>query len=230
MAERGLEFESSGSWRPATLVLASASPARAGLLRSSGIRPLLVPSSVDETALIAELRAADPGIVADAGRLTQTLADAKAQDVAARARAGEVEVIGRTVVVGADSMLAVDGQVVGKAGSAQQVRDRWAAMSGRTGTLVTGHTVIDVTSGVAQRATVATTVRFGTPDPEELEAYIASGEPLAVAGSCTIDGLGAAFIDGVDGDHTNVIGLALPTLRALLPELGVRWTDLWERV
>ena len=74
---------------------------------------------------------------------------------------------------------------------------------------------------------MATTIRFGRPDPVELEAYIASGEPLAVAGSCTIDGLGGPFIDGIEGDHSNVIGLALPTLRALLADLGVRWTDLW---
>lgn len=224
---------------PVVLVLASASPARAALLRSSGIRPRVLTSSVDEAALVEALSAGDPGIVADARRLTQALADAKARDVAERIRAEGVEepavaggadpgwIGGRVVVVGADSMLDVGGQVVGKAATAQEVRDRWATMAGGTGVLVTGHTVIDVASGHVQRAAVATTVRFGRPDPAELEAYIASGEPLAVAGSCTIDGLGAAFIDGVDGDHTNVIGLALPTVRALLGELGVRWTDLW---
>jgi septum formation protein len=105
-------------------------------------------------------------------------------------------------------------------------------MAGGTGVLVTGHTVVDLDrtgpepAGIVV-APVATTIRFGRPDPVELEAYIASGEPLAVAGSCTIDGLGGAFIDGVDGDHSNVIGLALPTLRVMLGRLGVRWTDLW---
>ena len=94
--------------------------------------------------------------------------------------------------------------------------------------LVTGHTVIDLDSGRLVERAVATTIRFGRPDPVELEAYIASGEPLAVAGSCTIDGLGGPFIDGIEGDHSNVIGLALPTLRALLADLGVRWTDLWD--
>ena len=135
----------------------------------------------------------------------------------------------RVLVVGADSMLDFDGHVLGKARSAQEVRDRWAAMAGRSGVLVTGHTVIDVTSARLVERAVSTTIRFGRPDPIELEAYIDSGEPLAVAGSCTIDGLGGAFIDGVEGDHSNVIGLALPTLRALLAELGVRWTELWDR-
>jgi len=133
------------------------------------------------------------------------------------------------LVVGADSMLDFDGQVLGKARSAQEVRDRWAAMSGRTGVLVTGHTVIDLDSGREVERAVATTIRFGRPDPVELEAYIASGEPLAVAGSCTIDGLGGPFIDGISGDHSNVIGLALPTLRQLVADLGIRWTDLWDR-
>ncbi len=102
-------------------------------------------------------------------------------------------------------------------------------MAGRTGVLVTGHTVVDVGSGRVEEATCSTEVRFGRPDVVELEAYIESGEPLSVAGSCTIDGLGGPFIDGIDGDHSNVIGLALPTLRALLAALGVRWTDLWQR-
>ena len=96
-------------------------------------------------------------------------------------------------------MLDFDGQVLGKARSAQEVRDRWAAMSGRSGVLVTGHTVIDLDTGRVVERAVATTIRFGRPDPVELEAYIASGEPLAVAGSCTIDGLGGPFIDGDRG-------------------------------
>jgi len=233
-----------GAGSAVVLVLASASPARAQLLRSSGIEPVRVTSAVDETVLVEQLGARDRGIRTDARRLTQALADAKALDVAQRVRAGTVESQGpppreagrrvrpsdaaRVLVVGADSLLDVGGRVVGKAASAQEVRDRWAAMSGAEGVLVTGHTVIDVGSGDTRRAVVSTTVRFGTPDSAELEAYIASGEPLAVAGSCTIDGLGAAFIDGLDGDHTNVIGLALPTLRGLLRELGVRWTDLWQ--
>ncbi len=210
------------------LVLGSASPARATLLRAAGITPVIWHSGVDEDALIAS--AGD--LVADPPALTQMLATAKARDVADQVRAGRIPGVppgARVLVVGADSMLDFDGQVLGKARSAQEVRERWAAMSGRTGVLVTGHTVIDLASGREVERAVATTIRFGRPDPVELEAYIASGEPLAVAGSCTIDGLGGPFIDGIEGDHSNVIGLALPTLRGLVAELGVRWTDLWDR-
>jgi septum formation protein len=195
-------------------------------LRAAGIAPVIWHSRVDEDALVA----AAGDLMSDPPALTQLLATAKARDVAVQVMAGEVPGVptdARVLVVGADSMLDLDGQVLGKARTAQEVRDRWASMSGRTGTLVTGHAVIDQDSGRLLERAVSTTIRFGRPDEVELEAYIASGEPLAVAGSCTIDGLGGPFIDGVDGDHSNVIGLALPTLRALLGELGVRWTDLW---
>jgi septum formation protein len=209
------------------------------LLRSAGVPFVVRTSAVDEEALVARWTHEHPSVVADPHGLTQALARAKALDVADQVRAGALDDDGatgrRVLVVGADSMLDLDGAILGKATGAQEVRDRWAAMAGRTGVLVTGHTVVDLAPGVPApgpppvvEATVATTIRFGRPDPVELEAYIASGEPLAVAGSCTIDGLGGVFIDGVDGDHSNVIGLALPTVRRLLAQLGVRWTDLWE--
>jgi septum formation protein len=213
------------------LVLGSASPARATLLRSAGIIPVIAPSEVDEEALIS---GAGP-LAGDPHALTQLLASAKARDVAARVRDSAMPTTGRRgpdgprrFVVGADSMLAFDGQVLGKAATADEIRRRWAAMAGGSGVLVTGHAVIEVDSGRLVERTVATTVHFGHPDPAELEAYIDSGEPFAVAGSCTIDGLGGPFIDGVEGDHTNVIGLSMPGLRAMLGELGVRWTDLWD--
>lgn len=218
-----------GDLRRPILVLGSASPARATLLHAAGIAPVIRHSRVDEDALVASAG----NLGADPPALVQMLATAKARDVADQVRSGEVPGVppgARVLVVGADSMLDFDGQVLGKARSAQEVRDRWAAMSARTGVLVTGHAVIDVDSGREVRRAVATTIRFGCPDPVELEAYIASGEPLAVAGSCTIDGLGGAFIDGIEGDHSNVIGLALPTLRGLMAELGIRWTDLWDRL
>ena len=207
------------------LILGSASPARATLLGNAGITPTIWHSRVDEDALIADAggRAADPITV------TQLLATAKARDVADQVRSGAVPGIpaGPVLVIGADSMLAFGGRVLGKARTAQEIRERWAAMSRRSGVLFTGHTVIELTTDRQVERTVATTVRFGHPDPVELEAYIASGEPFEVAGSCTIDGLGGPFIDGIDGDHTNVIGLSLPALRSLLAELGFRWTDLW---
>lgn len=212
------------------VVLGSASPARAALLRDAGITPIVQHSRVDEEDLLARLTAGRHGPV-DPPWLTLALARAKALDVVEQVRSGEVPGIAgghRTLVVGADSMLALDGEVLGKARSADEVRTRWAAMSGGSGVLVTGHVVVEVGTGRSAEAAVATTVRFGTPDPVELEAYIASGEPLAVAGSCTIDGLGGAFIDGVQGDHTNVIGLSLPALRRLVATFGVRWTDLWD--
>jgi len=209
-----------------TLILGSASPARATLLGNAGITPIIWPSRVDEDALIADAgdRATDPITV------TQLLATAKARDVADQVRSGSVPGIpaGPVLVIGADSMLDFGGEVLGKARTAAEVRQRWAAMSGQAGVLVTGHTVIDLATDRQVERTVATTVRFGHPDALELEAYIESGEPFAVAGSCTIDGLGGPFIEGIDGDHTNVIGLSLPALRALLAELGVRWTDLWD--
>jgi septum formation protein len=201
------------------------------LLRSAGIPFLVRTSAVDEEALVARWQHEHPAVLTDPHGLTQALARAKARGVADHVRAGALgeDLAGRPVlVVGADSMLDHGGVILGKAATAQEVRDRWAAMAGTTGVLVTGHTVVHLPTGRTAEATAATEVRFGRPDRVELEAYIASGEPLAVAGSCTIDGLGGAFIDGVDGDHTNVIGLALPTLRHLLAGLGVRWTDLWE--
>ncbi len=213
---------------PPAVVLASASPARAALLRNAGVEPLIITSSVDE---VAAATATDSRTRADPRALTQLLARAKAEDVADRLARGLTPWLGvgrGLLVVGADSMLVHAGEILGKAASAEEVRRRWAAMAGTTGVLMTGHAVVELPGWRTAEEVVATTVRFGSPDPEELDAYIASGEPLNVAGSCTIDGLGGPFIDGIDGDHTNVIGLALPTLRRLLARLGVRWTDLWK--
>jgi septum formation protein len=209
------------------VVLGSASPARLTLLTAAGIDAVVLPSQVDESALVTAAGAR----AADARWLTEHLARAKATEVAARIRSSGVPVPTEArrpvLVLGADSLLAFEGRVLGKAASAAEVRARWASMSGGVGELVTGHVVVELATGRTVTATVGTVIRFGSPDPEELEAYIATGEPLAVAGSCTIDGLGGAFIDGIDGDHGNVIGLSLPALRDLVGALGWRWTDLW---
>ena len=131
------------------------------------------------------------------------------------------------LVVGCDSLLDVDGEAWGKAASAAEAVQRWRLLRGRSATLVTGHCLIDALSAAEAAEVVATTVRFGRPTDTEIDAYVATGEPLAVAGGFTIEGRGAPFVEGVDGDPGNVIGLSLPALRRLLARLGVAITDLW---
>ncbi|MFB8242924.1 nucleoside triphosphate pyrophosphatase [Kitasatospora purpeofusca] len=193
-----------------SLVLASASPARLGLLRQAGLDPRVVVSGVDEDALTA----------ATPAELALVLAEAKAKAVAATLTEGEL-------VIGCDSVLELDGQALGKPADEAEALARWQAMRGRAGVLRTGHCVIDTVTGRQASATASTTVRFGTPDDAEVAAYIATGEPLHVAGAFTLDGRSAPFVEGIEGDPGNVIGLSLPLLRGLLTELGVRITDLW---
>ncbi len=191
------------------LVLASASPARLALLRSAGLDPKVMVSGIDERSFSAGTTAELAGV----------LARAKASAVAAR--------LDRGLVIGCDSILDLDGRARGKPVSAADAAARWREMSGRTGTLVTGHCVIDAGTGREATAVAATTVRFGTPSAEEIAAYVASGEPLTVAGAFTLGGRGGWFIDGIEGDHGNVIGISLPLLRRLLAELGVAVPALW---
>ncbi|WP_042383241.1 nucleoside triphosphate pyrophosphatase [Streptacidiphilus melanogenes] len=193
-----------------TLVLASASPARLGLLRQAGLDPKVIVSGVDEDALSAPTPA----------ELALVLAEAKAAAVAAALADGEL-------VVGCDSVLELDGKALGKPSDATDARARWTSMRGRSGVLQTGHCVIDTRTGARASATASTTVHFGTPDDAEIDAYVASGEPLHVAGAFTLDGRSAPFVDRIEGDHGNVIGLSLPLLRRLLAEVDVRITDLW---
>lgn len=193
-----------------TLVLASASPARLGLLRQAGLDPRVIVSGVDEDALTAPTPA----------ELALVLAEAKAAAVAATLGDGEL-------VVGCDSVLELDGVALGKPAHAAEAKSRWLSMRGRSGVLQTGHCVVDTRTGARASATASTTVRFGIPDEAEIDAYIASGEPLHVAGAFTLDGRSAPFVDGIDGDPGNVIGLSLPLLRRLLAEVEIRITDLW---
>ncbi|QTZ93758.1 Maf family protein [Streptomyces auratus] len=197
--------------RPRRLVLASQSPARLALLRQAGLAPEVVVSGVDEDALSA----------ATPGELARILAEAKAAAVAARPE------IHGALVVGCDSVLELDGRALGKPADAEDATARWKSMRGRSGILQTGHCVIDTATGRQAAATASTTVRFGEPSDDEIAAYVASGEPLHVAGAFTLDGRSAPFIDGVDGDPGNVIGLSLPLLRRLLADLDVAITDLW---
>jgi nucleoside triphosphate pyrophosphatase len=191
------------------LVLASASPARLALLRSAGLDPKVIVSGVDESVFRGDTTAA----------LVELLARAKADAVAAR--------LDRGLVIGCDSMLDLEGRALGKPRSAEAAAALWREMSGRTGTLLTGHCLVDAASGRRAAAVAATTVRFGDPSDDEIAAYVASGEPLRVAGAFTISGRGGWFVDEIEGDHGNVVGISLPLLRRLLAELGVGVTTLW---
>ena len=200
-----------------TLVLASASPARLATLRSAGVDPVVVVSGVDESVVRADTVAA----------LTARLAQLKAEAVAA----GLGDEPGAVLVVGCDSMLELDGQALGKPGSPEVAVERWRSMRGRSGVLHTGHHLVLLSpDGSRTRSAVAsTTVHFADVSDAEVEAYVATGEPLQVAGAFTVDGLGGAFVRGIEGDHHNVVGISLPLLRTLLLELDVAWPTLWSR-
>ena len=193
------------------VVLASASPARLAVLRAAGIDPEVLVSGVDEDLYSA------PGT----GELTLVLASAKAAAVASRLDDG--------LVIGCDSMLDLDGRAYGKPASPDEAVARWRQMSGKSGTLFTGHCVIDVAAGKQATAVAATTVRFGTPTDAEISTYVATGEPLNMAGAFTIEGLGGWFVDSIDGDHNNVIGISIPLLRRLFLDLDVTIPWLWSQ-
>jgi len=204
------------------VILASASKGRLGVLRAAGLDPLVEVSDIDEDALLATLRHAPPA------RVVTALACAKAGAVAERAALRTAE----AVVIGCDSMLSVDGELIGKPGTEDAARRRWAALAGRTGQLVTGHAVLRLADGAVTEVAAGhagTSVHFGSPSEAELDAYLASGEPLQVAGGFTLDGLGGWFVMGIEGDPSNVIGISLPLTRKLLTDVGIRVTDLWQR-
>jgi septum formation protein len=192
-----------------SLVLASGSPGRLGVLRDAGIDPEVVVSGVDETC--------DEGLPTAA--MVAVLAERKAEAVASLRP--------NVLVLGCDSLLDFDRQPLGKPASAEHAVALWRRISGRQGTLYTGHCLIDGAGGRRVTEVAATTVRFGTPTEYELAAYVATGEPLALAGAFSIDGRSAAFVDGIDGDPSNVIGLSMPLLRRMLASLGLAITDLW---
>jgi septum formation protein len=197
------------------LILASASPARLATLRSAGLFPEVLVSGVDETAVSAST----------VPELVNALARLKAESVAARLDHDQQT----TIVLGCDSLLELDGSPYGKPSSATEAIERWQRMRGRSGVLHTGHHVV-VRSAGQQRsdsAVASTTVHFAHLTDAEISAYVATGEPLEVAGAFTVDGLGGAFVAGIEGDHHNVVGISLPLLRSLLAGLGIAWPSLW---
>lgn len=195
-----------------TLVLASQSPARLKTLRSAGVEPVVIVSGVDESQLDGR----------PPTELALGLAELKCQAVADRD-----DLPSDALVLGCDSVLELDGKPLGKPNSPEEAVERWRAMRGRSGVLVTGHALADTTTGATVARAAATTVHFADVTDEEITAYVGTGEPLRVAGAFTIDGLGGPFVTHIEGDHHNVVGLSLPLLRALLAGLGHTWTDLW---
>jgi septum formation protein len=190
-------------------VLASASPARLATLRQAGVEPEVIVSGVDEDAIHAD----------STRELVTLLAVAKAHAVAAQVGAD-------ALVLGCDSLLELDGRPLGKPGSADVARERWRAMRGRDGTLWTGHHLIDTATQRTSVRAIATTVHFADASDAEIDAYCATGEPSAVAGAFTVDGLGGWLVAGIDGDPHNVVGVSLPALRAMLSELGHSLTSI----
>jgi septum formation protein len=182
------------------------------MLRAAGIDPLVIVSGVDEEQL-GPLPPAE---------LALQLAELKSAAVAARD-----DLPARALVLGCDSVLELEGRALGKPGTAEEATLRWQEMRGRSGVLLTGHSLRDTATGHVASATAATTVHFAELSDDEIAAYVASGEPLDVAGGFTIDGLGGAFVTAIAGDHHNVVGVSLPLVRELLAELGHSWTDFW---
>jgi septum formation protein len=194
------------------LVLGSASPARLSTLRTAGIEPIVIVSGVDESQL-GELPPAE---------LALQLAELKCAAVAEHD-----DVPPGALVLGCDSVLELDGEALGKPHDPEEATARWRAMRGRSGVLHSGHCLRDTATGKVAAATGSTVVHFADVSDAEVAAYVATGEPLHVAGAFTIDGFGGAFVTGIEGDHHNVIGLSLPLLRDLVIELGHVWPDLW---
>lgn len=195
------------------LILASASPARLETLRRAGIDPEVIVSNVDETGTIG------PNPAVTARMLAALKADAVAQNLG--------PLPPRTLILGCDSVLDLDGEALGKPGDADTAVARWRHMRGRQGVLYTGHCLIEPATGKRDSRVAGTTVTFADLSDAEIEAYVSTGEPLHVAGAFTVDGLGGAYVQRISGDHHNVVGLSLPMLRTMVAEFGIAWHELW---
>ena len=194
---------------PTRLILASASPARLATLRAAGLDPEVIVSGVDE----------DDVPLDEPAEYALKLAQLKAVAVAADQP--------RALVIGCDSVLEFEGEVLGKPEDAADATARWQRMRGQAGVLHTGHCVIDTHREVWLGRSAATQVRFAMIDDEEIAAYVATGEPLKVAGAFTLDGRGSAYVSGITGDPHNVVGISVPLLRLMFDELGFVWHEFW---
>jgi len=203
------------------LVLASTSPARLATLRAAGVEPLTISPGVDEDAVVAAAGHLEPA------EMVEMLARAKAEAVA--------ESHGSTIdglILGGDSAFVIDGIIHGKPHLPDVARERWLRQRGRTGVLYSGQWLIDNRGGRNNAAVGVVThaeVTFADVTDAEIDAYIATGEPLHVAGAFTIDSLGGPFIESIIGDPHTVVGLSLPALRNLVRSFGIEWTELWNR-
>ena len=199
------------------VILASASPARLMLLRSQNIQPIVIASEINEKEIEEQYKNFSTEIV------VKELSIAKANYVLTNNVS-----LNTGILIAADSMLEFDSQSLGKPINADNAIARWQKMRGKSGILHTGHTVIRLDNRQTISRVVSTKVEFANVDDKEIIDYVATNEPLNVAGAFTIDSLGAAFVKEVQGDHSNVIGLSLPALREIVRELGLSWTSLWE--
>jgi len=199
------------------VILASASPARLMLLRSQNIQPIVIASEINEKEIEEQYKNSSTEIV------VKELSIAKANYVLTNNVS-----LNSGILIAADSMLEFESQSLGKPLNAENAIARWQKMRGKSGILHTGHTVIRLDNRQTISRVVSTKVEFANVDDKEILDYVATNEPLNVAGAFTIDSLGAAFVKEVQGDHSNVIGLSLPALREIVRELGLSWTSLWE--
>jgi septum formation protein len=199
------------------VILASASPARLMLLRSQNIQPIVIASEINEKEIEEQYKDSSTEIV------VKKLSIAKANYVLTNNVS-----LNSGILIAADSMLEFESQSLGKPLNAENAIARWQKMRGKSGVLHTGHTVIRLDNKQTITRVVSTKVEFANVDDKEIIDYVATKEPLNVAGAFTIDSLGAAFVKEVQGDHSNVIGLSLPALREIVRELGLSWTSLWE--
>ncbi|MFB2897713.1 nucleoside triphosphate pyrophosphatase [Aerosakkonemataceae cyanobacterium BLCC-F50] len=190
-------------------ILASASVARRRLLQNVGIEPIVLPSDFDESQVN----------ISDPRELVKTLALRKAQTVAAQQTEG--------LVLGCDSVLAINGEIYGKPADAEEAIARWQKMRSKVGELLTGHALIDLQQGKTLVRCQVTEVYFASVSDRQISAYVATGEPLKCAGCFALEGKGGLFIEKISGCHSNVIGLSLPLLRQMLDQLGYDVTDFW---